>query len=388
MKKIVSIGTLLLILMLTFALPVFAQEGDDDGQVVFGGEFKLRSGETLNNNLVIFGGDAELEENSVVNGDVTVFGGDVKIGGQINGDLMVFGGSAELEDKAVVNGDLSFVGGSLNRDEDAIVRGKVESVSGGENFSDCGPKIMPRSGGSAPAPLRFVRNIFEGIVLVLVSMAVGLLVALFLPRQTDLTARTMSQYPLLSFGIGFLSLVFGSIIGGIMSLICVGIFVLLALCVAVIFGWIAVGYLAGQRLGGMFSKTWSPVAACAVGVGFMTLLTYVPCVGPIFFGLALSTGLGAVILSRFGTTPYIPSKPSSTGSSTPPAAPSSGPSTPAAPSAPPTPPASTPAAPSTPPASTPAAPSAPPTPPPANPSSSREAQEHPETDIPEDWEVV
>jgi hypothetical protein len=369
MKKVVSVTLLLLLSLLLFATPAFAQ-GGDGGQVVFGDNFTLESGETLEGDLVVFGGNVELEEESVVNGSVAVFGGNVEVAGEIRGDLAAIGGNIKLEDTAVVTGDLANIGGKISQDEGAVVRGNIERVGGDGGFA-CGiPRLMPVPGVPLPPapPSRpsfspfgwFVGELFEAIIWTLALMAIALLVTLFLPQHTDLTARTIAQYPLLSFGVGFLTLIIGTIVGAVLSIICLGVFVLLLLAIALLFGWIAAGYLVGQRLMDALKKSWSPLWSSVIGVGLITVLAHAPfCLGFLFFVIVASMGLGAVILTRFGSTPYIPSTPP------PPPVPPS----PPAPPAPPPPPAPTGEAEASPPAPT-------------------EGTEHPEEDVPEEWEVV
>jgi hypothetical protein len=100
----------------------------------------------------------------------------------------------------------------------------------------------------------------------------------------------------------------------------IGLLVALGLGLVTLFGWAAVGYLLGQRLVPVLykGKESSPAFTGLVGVAVLTVvqqglmvLGKLPCLG-IFFWLlgaglwlvAVSVGLGAVVLSRFGTQPY------------------------------------------------------------------------------------
>jgi hypothetical protein len=101
----------------------------------------------------------------------------------------------------------------------------------------------------------------------------------------------------------------------------VGLLVALALVLATLYGWIVVGYLLGERTLRAIQKEGgkaSPTASALVGIFLVTLiqqglmaLSNIPCLGFFFWlmGAALwlfvaSTGLGAVVLTRFGTQPY------------------------------------------------------------------------------------
>ncbi|HEX2978684.1 MAG TPA: polymer-forming cytoskeletal protein, partial [Anaerolineaceae bacterium] len=134
MKTSSRIAILLLVLVALLAAPttVFAQDGGD-GKVIFGGTYRLNSGETLNGALAIFGGEATLEENSRVNGDVALSGGTLTVRGEINGDIAVLGGAVFLEDTARVTGDINTLGGKVNRSPGADVEGNI--TNGPNNFS-------------------------------------------------------------------------------------------------------------------------------------------------------------------------------------------------------------------------------------------------------------
>ena len=82
--------------------------------------------------------------------------------------------------------------------------------------------------------------------MMLVLWAIALVVA---PKPMSRIANAAATQPALSFGAGLLTFVVG-ILAGILLLIacCLGVFVWLALLVAIAVGWIAVGLWVGQRL--------------------------------------------------------------------------------------------------------------------------------------------
>jgi hypothetical protein len=80
---------------------------------------------------------------------------------------------------------------------------------------------------------------------------------------------------------------------------------LLVVGVALLFGWIAAGLLLGVRiLRAVTDKEPNPVAAVALGVLVLSLLSLTPCLGLIFAALVLTWSLGAVGYSFFGTRAY------------------------------------------------------------------------------------
>jgi hypothetical protein len=99
----------------------------------------------------------------------------------------------------------------------------------------------------------------------------------------------------------------------------------MALVAAVLFGWVALGAIVGARLAPALKLgDLSPAVTGALGTFALTItveiLRLVPCLGPLLaIGLA-SLGLGAVVLTRFGTQPYIyrPTPPAPPAPATPP----------------------------------------------------------------------
>ena len=97
---------LLLALMLVPVSPAYAQSGEP-GKIIFGDNYTLASGETLEGDLVVFGGNVTIEEDADLNGNLVVFGGTISSNGNVNGDVVIFGGQIELDENAVVVGDVT-----------------------------------------------------------------------------------------------------------------------------------------------------------------------------------------------------------------------------------------------------------------------------------------
>jgi len=312
-KKLLMVCLLVLAILLP-ATPVLA-DGPKGDKTIFGGSFTLSSGETLDGSLIVFGGNVTLEEDSRVRDDVVLMGGNADIAGQVDGDLVVFGGNAHLESTAVVDGDVVTIGGNVQRDAGAQVRGKVTEGFEGRYF----PRFnfyVPYRWQAEEWPFenwifQKTMDVFQAIFFTLVVMALGVLTVIFLPRHTDQVARVVASSPLPSLGIGFAVLLITGILAALLILTCCfspfGLLLLLALVIAVLFGWIAAGLTIGQR----FLEALNPrqpvakVAAVLIGLLLITLLTYVPCcLGFLFSVVVGSIGLGAVILTRFGTQEY------------------------------------------------------------------------------------
>jgi hypothetical protein len=318
-------------LLAVLVAPVAAQ-GSDPGKLVVGGTYTLRAGQQLDGDLGVVGGVATVEEGATVQGDVMVAGGTLAVAGRINGDIAIFGGSVTLERSAYVDGDLVNIGGSVQRSAGAVVTGEVRE--GGEfDFPVApGPMFFPdlerfsfgSEVGAQQSPgqwlaLLLLRIIRTGIM-VLALAALALVVALFWPKGVERLGQTAMHQPVLVFLVGLLSWVIGLglvvVLAITICLIPIALLVGLALLVAAVLSWVTVGWLIGRKLLAMLNlRNVTVVVEAAVGTLVLAVVYFLvgilPCTEFIFGLLIVSLGLGAIVLTRFGTRPYpMPATPS------------------------------------------------------------------------------
>ena len=321
MKLTVTFASFVLLVLLVFVpVQAAAAKGTSfDGQVIFGQSYTLKSGDALNGDLLVFGGSATLEEGSMVNGNVVLFGGSLVVNSDVSGDVVVIGGIATVGASAHVHGNLTTVGTTLDRAEGAQIDGQITNtatswVGDGSNSSN---PVTPASPATPAKPNIHINFDPFGSILNAFGQALSLavlamLVMLFLASHADRVAHAVIAQPLTAGGLGLLTVVVAPIALVLLTitiiLIPVAAVAVVALFVAAIFGWIAIGYEIGQRFTAAIHQNWHPALSAGLGVFALTLvanaLTSIPvlnCVGwlvPFLLGLA---GLGAVIMSRFGT---------------------------------------------------------------------------------------
>ncbi len=352
MKKRIFIPILMAILLMAFASPALAQ-GPDGAKVIFGDNFTLEEGKTLNDDLVLFGGNVTLKKGSTVSGDLVVFGGNVNVNGTVEGDIGAIGGNVHLEESSLIKGDIGALGGNVNIAEGAVIKGEVQSVTeidydygkghfqrdnssdtntDGNNDNDDDTAIAGSSSSSHRDGFSFnpfqwiggiISDILSTISFLIVMGLITWLVAAFMPEQMVNVRNTLTEAAPLSFGVGVLS----SIVGGVSFLliltICLAFVPLIATSVltfAALFGWIVIGQIIGERLLTTNGRAYPGFIISSIfGVLFLTLLVKMPVIGLIeciqFIGCVLglliaTTGMGAVLLTRFGTRPY-PAAPAS-----------------------------------------------------------------------------
>ena len=320
MKTILRIVSVLVLVMLLF-LPfqsASAASGTFEGQVVFGQSYTLKSGDSLNGDLLVFGGSAMIEEGATVNGNVVLFGGALTVNGTVTGDVAVTGGLASLGKAAHISGNLATVAASLERAEGSQVEGQVYNtatswVGNGNNSTTPQPTIpvvpnIPKVEFNFQ-PLKSVMNIFsQSVGIALLAM----LLMLFLAPHADRVAHAILAQPLTAGGLGLLTIVVApiAVVVSIITLILIPLapIIVVALAVALVFGWIAIGYEIGQRFTKAIHQSWHPAFSAGLGTFALTLvaktLTEIPvlnCVGWLVPFLLSLAGLGAVLMSRFGT---------------------------------------------------------------------------------------
>ncbi len=320
MNKIFRSITLLvlLILLLAPASPAYAQSGEP-GKIVFGDNYTLESGEELNGDLVVFGGNVTVEEDADLNGNLVVFGGTISSNGNLNGDVVVFGGQISLDENAVVAGDVVTIGGQLTQAEGAEIKGEVVKNVSPDIQIPSGripPDVNPPSVNIDFNPFWTVAGIFYRAVIL---AALAMLVVIFLKPQMENVSQAIVSQPVMSGGVGLLTVFGGPISIVVVALVMIITLILipvaavvvflgvLAIALAWLFGMIALGNEVGERFTQSINQSWAPAFTAGFGTFLLMLvggaIGEIPCVGWLFVALIGFVGIGAAVLTRFGTRP-------------------------------------------------------------------------------------
>lgn len=322
MKKYIVVPLLVVFMALLLPTTAFAG-GLMDSQVVMGGSFTLEAGDILDGDLLVFGGSATLEEGSIVEGDVFVMGGSASIAGLVEGDLAVFGGNVNLLASGVIEGDVASFGGNVNRAEGAVIEGGIVSDGGfvvpfGPDLPMV-PDVPGLPGGSVFGPFEFFRmgispvlGVFWFFLRTLVISGLAMLVVLIWPLPTARVGDAVADYPFLAGGLGLLSVLALPILLVLLAiticLIPVALLIAIVFVIALIYGWIAIGFEVGKRLAEAFKWTLNPVLAAGIGTLVISLVIggigLIQCIGWVFPFLVAVLGFGGVILTLFGSRDY------------------------------------------------------------------------------------
>ncbi|MBA4385218.1 MAG: hypothetical protein C0410_10825 [Anaerolinea sp.] len=315
-NRIFVIVTILIALLVTpisalaqtpTAEPTKTISGD---QVVIANTYRLASGDELMGNLAVIGGTATLDEGSTMTGDVILIGGTLTVNGTVNGDFIAIGGAVNIEDTADINGNISLIGATIKKSPLAEINGEITEQS--PKFFDFNLDDPKAINFPFTAKTSLLTKMLQASLQAMAMAALAVILGLLLPNQIKRVADTISKEPLVTGGVGLLSVVVAPIILVLLTitiiLIPVTILGSLLVGLAVLFGWIAIGFEIGQRLSVLFKTTWHPSIAAGIGVLLLGLVTgfatLIPCVGWLIGVIVAILGLGAVVISRFGSSKY------------------------------------------------------------------------------------
>lgn len=309
------VAALLSIPVNVIAAPVVPQAGGSQGtKFITNDTYTLSGGQTLDGALLAIDSTVTLDANSIVTGTIVMLGGKISAAGRIEGSLVCLNCSGNVLDSAVIVGSIVNPGNSLIVSAKAVITGSNVSggVASGTQTVTPAPSQTSRQG-----EIGLVSRILGGLFVVLALSALGVLVALLFPRATEKVAHATTANPGISWGVGILS-VFVVFIGMLILtitivLIPVAALALLLLGFAALFGWIGLGHQIGSRIAAASNQKWTDPVSTGVGllimnvimVGFIIIPSWVgSCISSILIFVVSMFGLGAVVLTRFGSHVY------------------------------------------------------------------------------------
>lgn len=321
-KRVIIIASVLLLLILTTTAVLAAQT--PEGTVV-------ASGETVNNEIVLFGENLEIQAGATVEGDVVLFGGNAAVAGTVTGDIVLFGSNLTAENTAVITGECVLFGGSLDdMTETGItcdtvpINATITAAFAGiapdmEKDPQENPEHLP------PTDRSFFGRLAGtvGQTLMMTLLAFG--VATVLPNHLSQVEYAVQRKPMASGIVGLLTavavpalIIVLTFFSALLLIVCIGILgfpIVFALAVALAYGmtlgWVTMGSLTGRWLADKLNMADRrlPVTA-ALGTAVLTFSIGLIGALPFMTGEWLlnviigSIGLGAAMLTRFGTRPY------------------------------------------------------------------------------------
>ncbi len=308
---------------------IFAQTNDppiiNEDKVVLGQNFTLLENQKLAGDLAIIGGTVRLSKNSTVNGDIALLGGVLTVEGTVNGDIQALGGTISLSETATINGSLYNFSSNLTQAEGAIISGQqIANLPFHFNFGNLNKPDLPQPLKTTSSKLLDIIGKFLFSILQIISLsALALLLVLIAPEASGRVANAIERQPFVQWGIGLLTS-FAFPLGLLILiltiiLIPIAFIAVFVITISLIFGWVGMGYAIGKRLFSNNKNKVAPALVAASGTLILSIIgrvvAEIPCIGVVLVFFVSLIGLGAVILTRFGTRDYL-----SASQKTPPAA--------------------------------------------------------------------
>lgn len=294
-----------------------------NGQDIIIGKHHLRA--QSNDDIVRVGESVYVAPGEVVPGDIVVFGGNAVIEGTVNGSVVVMGGEVRARSGSEIKGDIVAIGGKIVEDQDVVISGEKIVVGG----------IMSRMGDSLDIGGRAMRAIASGFVL-FVSVILFLITMLFLRGRVECASDHLASGFLRSFGAGVLACIVLDFAVAIVTIPLIITLVGIPLAVILLLSYFglfviscavfvhAVGRAIAVRTGvggGVLGRMLVGFAVLAVpellafvvdtlGHGPVgSLYLFLQVVSAVVWLCAYVVGLGAIVLSRFGTRPPVGDEP-------------------------------------------------------------------------------
>lgn len=266
--------------------------------IAAGGDVKIHSGTTIGGDAVLAGGDVNIDGD--VGGDLVVTGGTVTIAGHVAGDANVRGGKIVFMPGASVAGNLTY----RSRDAFAVPEGVTIGGTVSEGVKKERERWTPGAGFIAGAFAIALIVMLVGIV-VLVFCAV-VVMAVF-RRQIDHAAALVTEQPLQSLGLGMLLAIAFPMTIVVLLITIIGIpFSLLLMVVGTVLtvlGVIVAAYWIGMKFRDALSDNqgvpdyFPALGWTLAGLALFCVVGLLPLVGTMAQFFALTTGLGALVLS-------------------------------------------------------------------------------------------
>jgi hypothetical protein len=247
-------------------------------------------------NIFKLGHDIAIAEGQEVD-NVVALGGQVTVNGLVEKNVLAVAGSVILTRKAVVRGNVIVVGGVVARGKGSLVFGDITEINSSTLSSSIASALRGESEGWALI-LNIISLCFFAIILIM-----ALIMTLLIPRSLAVVAHLIQTNRLKSFLWGFLATLLIVPFFMLLVISIIGIFLIpvafTALLLAAIVGFIAAGSILGNlvitRIFRGYKK--SLVKETLAGVSLLWLIGWIPYVGWLAKVVAITFGLGGVLLS-------------------------------------------------------------------------------------------
>lgn len=249
--------------------------------------------------IVKIGSDVTIEKGQKVH-SVVAIGGQITVSGAVEKSVVAIGGSVVLTKTAVVKGNVVSLGGVIVMARDAEVRGDLTEINSNNLYETLTTALSSEWEGWSWIFAVISLSIF------LVILVLALLIAALLPKPVRIVSEAIRENTFKVILCGILGLVLIAPLALLLTISVVGIAlipleVIFVVC-SVLFGFIAVGQFVGAKLLRLLKRPEPGIVRETFwGLVILWLIGWIPYVGWMVKAIAIVIGLGATLVSRFGT---------------------------------------------------------------------------------------
>jgi hypothetical protein len=266
--------------------------------------------EYIPDDLVSIGGRVIVD--GEVRGDLVVIGGAMAINGKVTGDVVIVGGSAAIS--GVIDGDFVTVSSATSLAPGAQVHGQFQNILGsldrgnhvriGRHFTSIG---IPHLLGAGLLPGRLFLLLFWLHLIITAIRFLGVVVvAAVAPSNIEgaISGRRPSLILAFFVGLGVQLVAIPLIILLILMCVTIPVAIVLAIALRIVkwMGMASVCLLAGRQITkSLFGRELSYFASILVAFLVFAVIGFIPVIGLLATMVLTWTGLGLMLLTRFGT---------------------------------------------------------------------------------------
>ena len=273
--------------LLLVALVMVAGNPDvDTVQLALSGE---RQVSVLDGALVVVEADVEIPAGFELEGPIYVVGGTLTMDGTVTGDIVQLAGTVNVGSRGRIGGQFQHTAGTLMIDPAAEV-GRLTRLD-----------LSGDGGGRG--------GVFPAAALTLALAGIGVMLTKKRIRALDTVAAAITGHPMVSLTVGVL-----------LTLTSLSVFVFMALTLVLlpvaiaglVIGVLTLGY--GLVAWGHFLGSIIPIRRPRVATGVGVVLAVIgvqvagaiPFLGDLLVGVVLLVGVGAVLITYYGVSPFRP----------------------------------------------------------------------------------
>lgn len=274
-------------------------------QFLVGDVYILENQEIIDGNVAGIGTTLIIEEGATVHGNISLVGSNLEIAGRVDGDINAFAGHSYIQESAEITGSFNQIIHQLDIHPNALIQDEINSyefptpanVNVGESLTNIMGWLRPST-----------FFVFQTVRIVAYTLIALLVISLF-QVPTIRAVTCMKSNLIAAWGAGIITMIAVPIISLIFLItICLSplaIILLLAFLLSLLWGWVLIASAIGQLLTRWLQLEWRVEASTVLGavmVGLLTsIATIIPSIGFLINIMIAATGLGGVLLSRFGT---------------------------------------------------------------------------------------